>query len=186
MKYVADLLTISRILLSLAILILIISGLWSLAIILFILAILTDTLDGTIARKWPYSSEENKTFWWRKDPHLLDNTADMVLTLATLIGLIIWSPTTWGLITGGILIGTAILLITIRHLRSHHPVAAERVDVFHGWCFVALLLAMLVAMTINATSQWPYIIIIYGLATIMVIILKWDRVISRPETRNPR
>jgi phosphatidylglycerophosphate synthase len=84
-KIIADLLTTSRAVLSLIIMILIINNLMIYAAILFTIAILTDIIDGTFARKFPYSEKESITLWWRK--YNIDPISDTALIFLPLIGM---------------------------------------------------------------------------------------------------
>ena len=78
MKYLADLLTLIRLILATTLLVLDITGTTAeAAFIIFIIAELTDAFDGTCARKWPFP--KNKTPKYRKYAAKFDMFADVIL-----------------------------------------------------------------------------------------------------------
>ena len=79
MRYLADLLTLSRFFLALAILFgcVIHSGSAEAVFIMFFIAVLTDAFDGTCAKKWPFP--KNKTPKYRKYAALYDMVSDVLL-----------------------------------------------------------------------------------------------------------
>lgn len=78
MRYLADLLTLTRLILATTLLVLDITGTTAeVAFIIFIIAELTDAFDGTCARKWPFP--ENKTPKYRKYAAKFDMFADVIL-----------------------------------------------------------------------------------------------------------
>lgn len=78
MKYLADLLTFSRFILGLVLLILaFIDTPAENAFIIFLVAELTDAFDGTCSRKWPFP--KNKQPWYRKYAAKYDMVADVLL-----------------------------------------------------------------------------------------------------------
>lgn len=79
MRYLADLLTLSRFILALAILFgcVIHSGSAEAVFIMFFIAVLTDAFDGTCAKKWPFP--KNKTPKYRKYAALYDMVSDVLL-----------------------------------------------------------------------------------------------------------
>ncbi len=78
MRYLADLLTLSRLLLGIALFILAFFDVPAEnAFIIFIVAELTDAFDGTCARKWPFP--KNKTPKYRKYAAKFDMVADVML-----------------------------------------------------------------------------------------------------------
>lgn len=79
MRYLADLLTLTRLILATVLLILDITGGISAeaVFIIFIIAELTDAFDGTCARKWPFP--KNKTPKYRKYAAKFDMFADVIL-----------------------------------------------------------------------------------------------------------
>ena len=84
MRYLADLLTFSRLILAFVIIILaLIGGPPELVFILFIVAELTDAFDGTCARKWPFP--KNNTPEYRKYAAKFDMFSDVCLTGAQVL-----------------------------------------------------------------------------------------------------
>ena len=84
MKYLADLLTLSRFILSIILLILAFVGSPAEnAFIIFLVAELTDTFDGTCARKWPFP--KNKIPKYRKYAALYDMVSDVLLAAAQVL-----------------------------------------------------------------------------------------------------
>ncbi len=78
MRYLADILTLSRLIIAIVIFILALTGgAPEVVFILFIIAELTDAFDGTCARKWPFP--KNKTPKYRKYAATFDMVADVAL-----------------------------------------------------------------------------------------------------------
>lgn len=95
MRYIADVLTLMRVLLACIVPVCILHHEWVLALVLFGVAALSDALDGWCARRWPYTPEEEARLPWRRiDHHALDNGPD-ALMLVLAVGR--WcSPSTTG------------------------------------------------------------------------------------------
>ena len=84
MKYLADLLTLSRFILAFALFILaLVGGSPEAAFIIFLVAELTDAFDGTCARKWPFP--KNKIPKYRKYAAVYDIVADVFLAAAQIL-----------------------------------------------------------------------------------------------------
>lgn len=84
MRYLADILTLSRLIIACIMLVLDIIGAPAEVIfILFIIAELTDAFDGTCARKWPFP--KNKTPKYRKYAAKFDMFADVILCGAQIL-----------------------------------------------------------------------------------------------------
>ena len=63
MRYLADLLTLSRLILSIILIVLSFTGTPAEnAFIIFLVAELTDTFDGTCARKWPFPKDKTPKY----------------------------------------------------------------------------------------------------------------------------
>lgn len=79
MRYLADLLTLTRFILSIVLLTLAFTGIGTpeIAFIIFLIAEFTDTFDGTCARKWPFP--KNKTPKYRKYAAIYDMVSDVLL-----------------------------------------------------------------------------------------------------------
>ncbi len=81
MRYLADLLTLVRLILAIVLLVLAVThGLADNAFIVFLTAELTDTFDGTCARKWPFP--KGKEPWYRKYAAFYDMLTDTLLAAA--------------------------------------------------------------------------------------------------------
>ena len=84
MKYLADLLTLTRFILASILLVLAFVGSPAEnAFIIFLTAELTDTFDGTCARKWPFP--KNKTPKYRKYAAQFDMVSDVLLAAAQVL-----------------------------------------------------------------------------------------------------
>lgn len=84
MRYLADLLTLSRLILAIVLLVLaFIGGTPEAAFIIFVVAELTDAFDGTCARKWPFPKD--KTPKYRKYAAKFDMTSDVLLAGAQVL-----------------------------------------------------------------------------------------------------
>ncbi len=84
MRYLADILTLSRLILAIALFVLaLVGGSPEAAFIIFLVAELTDTFDGTCARKWPFP--KNKTPKYRKYAAKYDMFSDVLLTAAQVL-----------------------------------------------------------------------------------------------------
>ncbi len=148
---------------------------WGAAMVVFILAILSDACDGIAARRWP-----PKDRWYRRNPHDFDNAADSLLFFAAMIALTIKVFPLWLIVTLVSAVGSVVFLFLIAKMR---PSIAEKLDVVFGWCFGTLLFAMLCQITLLAFSNaWGgYLCAIYLLAVPFLVYFKWDRITSRPE-----
>ena len=84
MRYLADLLTLSRFILGIVLLVLAFAGgSADAAFVIFLTAELTDTFDGTCARKWPFP--KNKIPKYRKYAALYDMVSDALLAVAQVL-----------------------------------------------------------------------------------------------------
>jgi phosphatidylglycerophosphate synthase len=155
-------------------------GIWSLAAAMFAIAIATDAFDGRSARRWPYPVGEHR--WWRRNPSMFDMIADGSLTLLALFGLSVKMPI-WWLVFAVALLSAFGFLAVIKATHKFNTTLAEKIQVVHGLLNGALMFAMLVAMTIKATSHWPLALGFYLMAGGLLLIFIGDRVVSRPEVR---
>lgn len=84
MRYLADLLTLTRFILSVVLLVLaFVGGTPETAFIIFLTAEFTDTFDGTCARKWPFP--KNKVPKYRKYAAQFDIVSDVLLAAAQVL-----------------------------------------------------------------------------------------------------
>lgn len=182
MKYLADLLTLLRFLMAAATLGFLLTNQWGPAAIAFGIGLLSDAFDGICARTWPFEPESSH--WWRKNPHAFDNAADLSLSTAGLVGLGFSLLPFWH--AAGVLVGVAgVSVMFVKHIEimidEGRPRAAEITDVIHGFVYGVEMIAMLVIMTIMATSAWVVILVVYVIAGIPLLWLKRDRLLSRTE-----
>lgn len=84
MRYLADILTLSRFILSIVLLILAFTGgTPEAAFVIFLTAEFTDAFDGTCARKWPFP--KNKIPKYRKYAAIYDMVSDVLLAAAQVL-----------------------------------------------------------------------------------------------------
>ena len=84
MRYLADILTLSRLILAIVLLVLSFVGAPAeAAFVIFLTAELTDAFDGTCARKWPFP--KNKTPKYRQYAAQFDMVSDILLTAAQVL-----------------------------------------------------------------------------------------------------
>ncbi len=84
MKYLADILTFSRIILAAALLVMSFTGApIHAAFLVYMIGEITDALDGTCATKWPFP--KNKAPWYRKYAAKYDMFADGFIAFAMLL-----------------------------------------------------------------------------------------------------
>lgn len=100
MRYLADILTGSRFVLALILLVLAFVGSPAEnAFIIFLVAELTDTFDGTCARKWPFP--KNKTPKYRKYAAQFDMASDVLLAAAQTLFLLLQVDIVAGMVVVG-------------------------------------------------------------------------------------
>ena len=97
MKYLADLLTLSRLILALVLLVISFTGgTPEAAFIIFLTAEFTDAFDGTCARKWPFPKD--RTPKYRKYAAQFDMVSDILLTFAHVLFMTLRVNTVLGII----------------------------------------------------------------------------------------
>lgn len=183
MKYLADILTLSRIVLAFVVGAMIVGGSWHAAFALFVLAALTDVVDGPCARRWPYSDADDERLPWRRiDPRFLDDIGDITLVAASAV-MLAMHYRRW-IIIAAIFAALEIVLsqVVVLATRRGYGTAAERADVLAGWNYALLIAAIIVELT--ARISWPWYVVVIELISIGVLLdVKWDRATARPETR---
>lgn len=175
--YIADALTFSRIFAAIPLFLLIWMEYWTVATIVFIIAILSDAVDGPAARRWP-----PKEHAYRRDSHVFDNIGDSLMFAAVIGGLALQIRPIWGWILAVVIVGSVLIEIPKQKLAHLY---AERVDVFHGWCFCIFLLAMLIQLTERAFGEqlWKPLSFVYVCIALVLVRLKWDRATKRKEVK---
>lgn len=182
-KYLADVLTATRVVLAFVGGWAILTHQWPLALVAIAIAALTDAADGYCARRWPYSAADELRLPWRHiDHHTLDNAPDLILQVVTMACLAIVFPYWWWV--NAVFYGIGVLFFVSVELlvRRGHVRAAEVTDVVFGWWYALGLVAVILELTFRA--GWPWLALVLELiAVILVVIFKWDRATTRPETR---
>ena len=183
MKYLADILTATRVVMAFASGWAILTQQWLLAIIFMSIAALSDVLDGYCARRWPYSAEDEQRLPWRRiDPHTLDNVPDLLMQVVSMIALAVVLPYWWWINLIFYVIGAAFFVSVELLARAGKVRAAETTDVVFGWWYGLGIVAIIAELTFRI--GWPWLLVALELITIALIItFKWDRATTRPETR---
>lgn len=120
MKYLADILTGSRFILALVLLVLAFVGSPAEdAFIIFLVAVLTDAFDGTCARKWPFP--KNKTPKYRKYAAQFDMAADVLLAAAQTLFLLLQVDIVAGMVVLGFYALCAVLELVLYGKFLGHP-----------------------------------------------------------------
>ncbi len=183
MCYFADILTVLRLLLAFVVPVCILQGEWSLALVLFGVAALSDALDGPCARRWPYSPQQVARLPWRRiDPHVLDNVPDALMVALATFALVL-RVEYWWWIALAIYGVSGVFIVTVQVLiRAGRARTAEITDVVFGWWFVANI-GMVVA---EVAYRSGHLALVVGIAAVMALPLLWlkrNRAFTRPETR---
>lgn len=183
MRYIADLLTLARLLLAFVVPAYILQHEWRLALFLFSVAVLSDALDGWCARRWPYTPEEAARLPWRRiDHHALDNGPD-TLMLVLAVAALAFTIDYWWMLALLIYVAGALFFAAVQlFIRRGKAKVAEATDILFGYWFVVNIGMVVMEMAYRAdVMMWTLGI---GLVTLAVLLpLKWERVVSRPETR---
>ena len=97
LRYLADLLTLTRLILAIVLFVLAVTGgSVNTAFIVFTLALITDMFDGTCAKKWPFP--KNATPKYRKYAAQFDMVSDVLLAGAQVLFLLLRVSTVGGII----------------------------------------------------------------------------------------
>lgn len=183
MMYVADLLTLSRVCMGVFVFIEILQRNWQIAVAVFIVAALTDAVDGAFAKAWPYPDIQK--LWvplkkLREYPHIWDNFADSTLVYITTLGLAIrFSGWYWVVLIQ--IVAGLIMLISRSMYSKKSPIIAGKIDILLMWAYVLQLFAMLTFMTIQAVEWWPIAAMFYATFGLILLIVRWDKATSRPD-----
>ena len=147
-----------------------------LAAVLFVLAALTDMLDGYIARKYNMVTDLGK---------LLDTNADKILVLAALLlvmcdGTI---PAPYGVIVGIIIIGRDMVISTFRQIAAskNFVMAADKIGKIKAFLtdigmVMLILLAWFNVMAFNATFVNIFAICSYVVIGVSVVLTIWSMI----------
>lgn len=183
MKYLADVLTLFRLIAAFAVAYLIITEMWSAALVVFLVASLSDALDGLCARRWPYSpADEARLPWRRIDPHAIDNIPDALMVALAVIALTL-SFDYWIWLFVLIYGVSAIFMVSIRTLLRRGVVrSAEIVDVMFGWWFFGSIVMIVYELAYRADFV-ALVLVASVIALPVLMYYKRDRAFARPETR---
>ena len=182
-RYLADLLTLLRLVLAWVVIVAILRDSWSLALGAMVAAVLSDALDGPCARRWPYTEEQTARLPWRKiDHHMLDNIPDGLMVLLAVVGLISSVPYWLGIAALIYVVSTVFFVAVQLLIRKGKPTAAERVDVVYGWWFALNLAAILAELSYRA-GYLSVAIVVGSIVAVPLLWYKRDRALTRPETR---
>ena len=144
------------------------------AVVLFVLAVLTDTLDGYIARKYNLVTDLGK---------LLDANADKILVLSALLMLIcdntIIAP--YGVIVATIIIGRDMIIGAFRQIAAskNFVMAADKLGKIKAiFTDIAMVMFMLLSyfnsIEINQTFVYVYAICSYVILGVAVLLTIWS------------
>ena len=180
LKYLADILTFSRILLSLGIIIYgCLGGSIGVGFLLFILAELTDSFDGTCSRKWPFPKGKEPKY--RRYAVKYDMIADALLWFAAVLFFTLRISTLVGLI---IMFGVALICLVVeliiygrlfghpnncspKSLCARNFALAKKIVMIRRWFYLFTIVFVAASMLIKA--DWPATVKIIALAIGIVI-----------------
>jgi CDP-diacylglycerol--glycerol-3-phosphate 3-phosphatidyltransferase len=137
--------------------------------ILLIAALITDVLDGWIARRFQAQSPLGA---------MLDSAGDVTTLLAAAIGIAVFQPDVWrehivaiGLVLGGWLVECALAVIRYGRLSSFHTYASKAAGYALGF-FVAVLFAIgflpslfYIAVVLSLVSTFEELLLLWRLPT---------------------
>jgi len=183
MQYIADSLTFMRLLLAFIVPGCVLQHQWLLALVLFAMAALSDALDGWCARRWPYTPEQEARLPWRRiDHHALDNGPDTLMVVLAAASLAFTIDYWWMLALLIYGVGALFFVAVQMFIRQGNARVAEVTDVLFGYWFVVNIGMVVLEIAYRAdVMMWTLAL---GLGALAVLLpLKWERVVSRPETR---
>lgn len=168
MNHIPNLLSLSRIPLSGLLFWLIVQDLWRPAAIVFAVALLTDAIDGWLARKYGWTS--------KLGGEVLEPVCDLILSIAALGALAFAGVWSWWLIVVIAVVTVAFQLISnyadrgqiMRRLKRHQ-------HYLHPMFFVAVVLAAF--LTVLRQTDPPFLVALLIVVVIMIILAsKRDRI----------
>ncbi len=144
------------------------------AVVLFVLAVLTDTLDGYIARKYNMVTDLGK---------LLDTNADKILVLSALLLIICDNtlPSPYGVIVATIIIGRDMVISAFRQIAAtkNFVMAADKLGKIKAiFTDISMIMFMLLAyfyqIELNASFTNVFAICCYVMIAISVVLTIWS------------
>ena len=144
------------------------------AVVLFVLAVLTDTLDGYIARKYNMVTDLGK---------LLDTNADKILVLSALLLIICDNtlPAPYGVIVATIIIGRDMVISAFRQIAAtkNFVMAADKLGKIKAiFTDISMIMFMLLAyfyqIELSATFTNIFAICSYVMIGISVVLTIWS------------
>ncbi|MDO4760184.1 MAG: hypothetical protein Q4A33_02710 [Candidatus Saccharibacteria bacterium] len=182
MKYLADILTFSRLALAVFLIVWgVVGGNVDVFIVMFALAELTDSFDGYCSRKWPFKNPPA----YRKYAVAFDIAADMLLWFAAILFFALRINLVAGLIVmfGVAAVAGLIEIIVYRRFFGHpdnfakgslcdrnFPLA-KKIIMARRWLYLATI-ALVICWALWVTS-WPLIVkcVLYGVAVAVAVFL---------------
>ena len=144
------------------------------AVVLFVLAVLTDTLDGYIARKYNMVTDLGK---------LLDTNADKILVLSALLLIICDNtlPSPYGVIVATIIIGRDMVISAFRQIAAtkNFVMAADKLGKIKAiFTDISMIMFMLLAyfyqIQLSASFTNIFAICCYVMIGISVVLTIWS------------
>ena len=181
MRHLADLLTLTRFVLAIILLVLAFVGSPAEnAFVIFLVAVLTDAFDGTCARRWPFP--KNKAPWYRKYAAKYDMISDVLLAAAQILYVTLqvnWIVGAAVIVFYVVICGTIELIVygkllghpddcTANSLARRNFALAKKIVLARRY-FYAICLGVVNAVILFATS-WPEPVK-YGLFALGCLIL---------------
>lgn len=177
-RFVADALTAVRVLIGLMLIIGVAFMPVSVVLPLFLFGLITDAIDGFFARRWPYSTIEEKRFFWRKYPEILDSLADGALFYAAFFWLSFNYPECWWAFIVSISIGLSSLVFDKIKYKKLVTVLKS------AYLYFYLTQVAVLVVVFTVLADWPEIIFgAYLLTAIFLLIFKRNR--TRPWADSP-
>ncbi|MDO4612219.1 MAG: CDP-alcohol phosphatidyltransferase family protein [Candidatus Saccharibacteria bacterium] len=185
MKYLADLLTLTRFILSIILIILSLTGGdLGAGFLIFVFAELTDAFDGTCASKWPFP--KNKTPKYRKYAAKYDMWTDVLLLAAMFLFFTLRVNLIAGLILGvTILLAATVVELIVYGKLFGHPDNATKTSLTHKNFtlakkiilirrnFYLVVIATIAAWTLYASTFSVFTKIAFTIIAILAGIFLW-------------
>lgn len=167
MKNIPNLLSMSRFPLATIVFLLIDRDQWLAAVVVFAVALVTDMLDGWLARKYMWQSDIGK--------NLLEPVCDLALSSAVVVALALNGVWSWWLVAGIVAVMVALQLISYFGNRNQFMRRLKRHQHYlHPLFFVVVVLAAFLS-TLWQASHSPLLVVTVGAAIAVALYWKRDR-----------